>query len=332
VNWLLRRALPAAAAALLLAALGLVAVHAPLFDGRAPERIDRERAERGALAPRRVLLVSIDGLAPRVRAATPTPVLDRLAGEGAVAREARTVVPSITMTAHATMLTGRGPEAHGVTWNRYQPWSRVERDTLYTHCRRAGLRCALFAGKAKFAHFAEGEPGVERYVRGADAGAVLRAAAAWLRERDGDFALVHLAEVDWAGHAEGWDSDAQRRALERLDAALGSFLAEARAASARPLAVLVTSDHGGHGTRHGSDAPEDVDIPWILWGDGVPAGASLGEGVTALDTAPTVLALLGLPAPPDWPGHARFPPAAARAEPAHRTAAGPAGPEGGLRP
>jgi arylsulfatase A-like enzyme len=41
----------------------------------------------------------------------------------------------------------------------------------------------------------------------------------------------------------------------------------------------------------------------VAFGRGVPAGAGLGR-VSALDVAPTVLALLGVPAPPELEGEA----------------------------
>ena len=67
------------------------------------------------------------------------------------------------MPSHASMLSGVGPEVHGVSWNRYQPWSRLGAPTLFTRCAPAGLRCDLFASKRKFAHFAQHEAGVRRY-------------------------------------------------------------------------------------------------------------------------------------------------------------------------
>jgi predicted AlkP superfamily pyrophosphatase or phosphodiesterase len=141
---------------------------------------------------------------------------------------------------------------------------------------------------------------------------VLAQASAYLAERDPEFVLVHLAEVDLAGHAEGWGSPAQRAALERIDALLGRFLAGARAAGSGRLAVLLTSDHGGHGTVHGSDDPRDLAIPWILWGEGIAPG-TLREPVSTLDTGPTLLALLGAQPPVAWQGRVRLGVAAAGA-------------------
>ncbi len=281
--------------------------HAPLYDSLAPRRIEREAPAGGRrAAPRRVVLVSVDGLAPRVVASSETPTLDRWAEQGAAALDARTVVPSITMTAHATMLTGVGPDAHGVRWNRYQPWSRIPGPTLFGRCAAAGMRCALVAGKTKFARFAEEEPGVHFYALGETAEGVLEAGADWMERADGDFLMVHLAEVDLAGHAHGWDGEVQRAAVTNLDALLGAFRERLRTGP-RPLLLLLTSDHGGHGTTHGSASDDDVLVPWVLVGDGVAPGASLGAAPHAIDVAPTVLTALGVAVPDAWRGKARFP-------------------------
>lgn len=266
-------------------------VFAPMFDVLAPTELRREPPAERAERARRVLLVSIDGLAPWVLEQTPTPFLDGLAAEGFAARRAETVVPAITMTSHASMLSGLSPDEHGVFFNRYQPWSEFRAPTLFTDCAKAALRCGLFAGKRKFAHFAENEPGVERYAFAEDAAGVLEAARAWSAEADPDLLVVHLAEVDLVGHAEGWGSDAQAAAVEDLDAQLGAFVEAWRGQSARSAVVLVTADHGGLGTRHHQDLPENRRIPWILWGADAPAAHGV-RPLSTRDTHATIRALL----------------------------------------
>ncbi len=66
--------------------------------------------------------------------------------------------------------------------------------------------------------------------------------------------------------------------------------------------VLVTADHGGHDSDHGSDDPRDVTIPWIAWGRGVEPGPIGAGPVRTIDTASTVLWLLGVAEPADWAG------------------------------
>jgi hypothetical protein len=285
-----------------------VLVYMPVFDWMAPLEIARAAtAGGGAAPPRTLVLVSIDGLGAQLLAGADAPGLARIAAEGSTARRAVTILPSRTLASHTSMLSGLLPAAHGVDWNRYQPWSSIRVPTLFTSCAQEGWRCGLFAGKRKFAHFAEEEPGVERYAHAETAEAVCAAALAYLRERQPAFELVHLAEVDLAGHEEGWGSERQRLELARIDRLVEGFLRAARAAAERPFAAIVTADHGGHAREHGSDRPEDLEIPWIAWGDGIPVGARLDAELVTVDTAATALALLGRDVPATWSGRARLP-------------------------
>ncbi len=273
--------------------------YAPLFDGQATLEIDRHSTIDVAAGasreptPRRVLLVSMDGLAPRVLDRVSTPYLDRLAAEGVRARHAETVVPPITMTSHASMLSGLAPEEHGVFFNRVEPWRKLGFRTLFSDCAERGWRCGLFAGKKKFFHFAHENPGVERYRFGADHRQVVDLALAWASERKPDFLFLHFAEVDLTGHQHGWDSEAQTQAIRALDASLAKFVPALQALEERPLSVLVTADHGGTGTGHSEDRPENREIPWILWGPGASAAAPPDLAhVSTLQTYATLKGLL----------------------------------------
>jgi hypothetical protein len=276
----------------------------PVFEALAEPEL--RRASPGAPSPaeRLVVLISIDGLAPWVLEQTAVPTLARLAREGTRAREARTVQPSITLTSHMSMLSGVGPEVHGVLWNRYEPWHEIRVPTIYSVCRETGLRCGLFAGKTKFVHFAEKEPGVLIYHYAPDQNDVFETARKAIQDEALDFALVHLAEVDRTGHEQGWGSEAQREQLAAIDASLGRFVAALEAVG-RPFTLIVTADHGGFELHHTEDRPENWRIPWLAYGDTVRAGGVLAE-VSTLDTAPTILKLLGRPVPETMEGRARL--------------------------
>jgi predicted AlkP superfamily pyrophosphatase or phosphodiesterase len=85
----------------------------------------------------RLVVVSIDGLSVRE--------LDSLRGlarfsafmaKGAAPVELRSVYPSLTYAAHATIMTGRWPEFHGVDHNHpFQPGVPVERQRWYWYAR-----------------------------------------------------------------------------------------------------------------------------------------------------------------------------------------------------
>jgi arylsulfatase A-like enzyme len=203
------------------------------------------------------------------------------------------------------MVSGVVPSKHGVTWNdRFRPArGYLPVPTLFTVAREHGLSCAAFVAKDKMRHLAAPQDCPVFRRPGTTADVIARAAAAYLSERRPDVMFVHFADADSAGHAQGWGSPQQVRALEEVDAAIGQLLTAARKAGvAKETAVIISADHGGHGRSHGSDRPEDTTIPWICAGPGVRRGQEVTVPVRTFDTAATAVALLGLPRPPVWDG------------------------------
>ena len=128
---------------------------------------------------------------------------------------------------------------------------------------------------------------------------------AHLRASRPNILFVHLSDPDRAGHSNGWMSDAYGRAVADADRALTRILAASDAAfGAGQYSVIVTADHGGHDRDHGSDDTLDVTIPWIAWGKGVRPGALDSTTIRTMDTASTVLWVLGLREPSEWAGTA----------------------------
>lgn len=118
---------------------------------------------------------------------------------------------------------------------------------------------------------------------------------------DNDPTLVFLYQhsVDHAGHIYGWGSPEQTNACRHVDAQLARVVAalEEHGMSA-DTAVIVVSDHGGSGTKHGMAQLDCFEIPFIVWAPALRRDeCRLREPVINADTAPTVLSLLGLEVP-----------------------------------
>jgi arylsulfatase A-like enzyme len=104
------------------------------------------------------------------------------------------------------------------------------------------------------------------------------------------------------GHEHGWLSPEQLSVAFRADEAFGRLLAELDARNLRnETLIIITADHGGHDTTHGSSRPEDMTIPWIASGPGIQPKA-LTTTVHTMDTAATAAFALGLDYPDDWNG------------------------------
>jgi hypothetical protein len=117
-----------------------------------------------------------------------------------------------------------------------------------------------------------------------------------LAASDAAFVAVLVLDVDRAGHAAGVGA-AYRAAAAAVDRTLRAALSGIDLAQD---AVIVTADHG-HVARggHGGLEREVSRVPLVLAGAGIARGA-VARDPQLIDVAPTVAALLGVPAP----GHA----------------------------
>lgn len=247
-----------------------------------------------------VILFSVDGMRPDALSQACTPVMDRLVEEGASTMAARTVMPSVTLPCHTSMLRGVDVPRHGITTNLFAPLARPVL-SLIDVASQQGKRCAMFYNwgplrdlcgpeSLEFSYFFNGchlKEGDER---------VAAVAADHLARGEVDFAFVYLGFVDMAGHDKGWMSDHYLRAIESADRCIGCVLGACPNAT-----VLVQSDHGGHERTHGTDSDEDMLIPWILAGPGV-GHCSISEEVRIFDTCPTLAHAMGLRPAKEWEG------------------------------
>ncbi|HUG33725.1 MAG TPA: alkaline phosphatase family protein [Anaerolineales bacterium] len=250
----------------------------------------------------RVLILSIDGLRPDAIALAPMPNLLALMQNSAYSLNAQTVFPSVTLVSHASMLVGVCPSKHGVNWNDYIPENGFAFGTdLFDIAHAAGLQTVMHVGKEKLQQVTEPSSlDIFTYVNDRDTVVADRLIA----EFPGNFGLlfVHFPLVDGMGHVFGWMSSQQLSVAFRADEALGMILAELDARGLRDeTLIIITADHGGHDTTHGSSLPVDMTIPWIVSGPGVQPKV-LSTQVHTFDTAATAAFMLGLPIPPEWDG------------------------------
>src|SRR5205085_10178162 len=111
---------------------------------------------------------------------------------------------------------------------------------------------------------------------------------------------------DASGHRNGFHPALApyRFAIEQVDAHIGRILEALRARKSyarEDWLILVTSDHGGKGFKHGGGQKEPEVIHSFLIVSGHTAARGKIDGPTYLvDVAPTVLAHLGVPLDPEW--------------------------------
>jgi predicted AlkP superfamily pyrophosphatase or phosphodiesterase len=251
-----------------------------------------------------VVIISVDGLRPDAIEQADTPILDGLLAQGAYSPAAQTVLPSVTLVNHASMLGGMSPEKHGIYWNSNDPdLGKIKGPTLFSAAHDAGLSTAMVVGKPKLEHLVL--PGsVDHYIyAGFTDRQVTNEAITLIQTNMPALLFIHLPDVDSAGHALGWMSLAQLLAVSMTDSLIGEIVAALQEQDYLSQTLLIiTSDHGGSGRRHGSDSPEDMTVPWLVVGPGVPAGMTLQSDIITYDTAATALYALRVPVPSEWDG------------------------------
>jgi predicted AlkP superfamily pyrophosphatase or phosphodiesterase len=260
-------------------------------------------------APRfeRVLIVSFDGLRPdAINEAHMTNVIS-LMQSGAFTYSAQTILPSTTLPSHASMLVGTCPEKHIVRWNEYVPENGYAMGTdIFDLAHAAGLRTVMVVGKEKLRQITE--PASTDYFAFVDSTdkikdplTIEQLAMQQILQGFG-LMFVHFPSGDLAGHDHGWMSRQQLRAYADDDEAFGFILDTLRNHGLfQSTLIIVTADHGGHDTTHGTAMLEDTIIPWIISGYGIQP-MQLTTQVLTTDTAATAAFALGLPIPSEWDG------------------------------
>ncbi len=240
-----------------------------------------------------VLVISMDGVRPDAVQQIAAPVLLSLADSGAVDWDAQTVYPPVTVPAHASIFTGLDVEEHGIDHNDYTT-ERLGIPSFLSVAAEAGWRTSMIVGKNKLDQFHYPVELVDYFFAELGDRSVVDAAIERL-QAGYEILFVHFPNPDYFGHSRGWMSESYLFELGNSDFQLGRLLdALDELGIADTTLILLTSDHGGHGTVHGADIPEDMNVPLIVAGPGVIPGAQL-EDATVTQVTPTVLWQLNLP-------------------------------------
>jgi len=266
-----------------------------------------------------VLLVTLDTLrADRLAAEGPMPRLWALAGRAVRFDTAHSPVP-LTLPAHATLLTGLGPQRHGVRDNIGYALD-PQTPTVAAAFASAGRATGAFVGGYPLDRafgldrgFAVYDDRMTRAPRDGRSGhterraaEVVDAALTWLDGLPaGPFFLwVHLfdphdpyeAPPPFAGaHGHPYDDE-----VAYADHELGRLLDGVESRRAEPLWIVVVGDHGEALGDHGEPThgvflyEETLRVPLVVVPPGETVARVIGVPVSLEDLAPTLLEAAGL--------------------------------------
>jgi hypothetical protein len=252
----------------------------------------------------RVVLVVVDALREDTsRKSDVMPFLNQLREQGAWA-VMHSQPPSFSEPGWTTLCTGAWPEINdsppiNLEYDKIWPWTQ---DNIFAAAKRAGLKTAV-AGYDWWERFIKPEwRDAGFFTHGEDDAAdqdVMKAALPWLTGGEYQFTLIHLDQVDYAGHHEGGPRDPRwNAAAARADAMLRQV---AGTLDFKKDALIVVSDHGQIDRGgHGGQDPITLVEPFVMVGAGVKPGRS--PDMQMVDVAQTIAVLLGANLPASGEG------------------------------
>jgi predicted AlkP superfamily pyrophosphatase or phosphodiesterase len=207
-----------------------------------------------------VLIVSIDALHPDALHRESTPNIHRLMEEGVFTLDGHSTDPPLTLLSHAAMLSGIGPEEGGRKDNSWHSGLPViAGKTIFNDAKDQGYGTGFFYSKEKLGYLVN--DAVDRSVKDRDFS--IENAADFITKSNGkQFCFLHISGLDRAGPVEGWMSPGYMEELYFIDQAIAPLIR--MVIDKKKYLIVITSDHAGHGTIHGSDHPDDSKLPLIM--------------------------------------------------------------------
>lgn len=267
---------------------------------------------------KRVVMIALDGISVAGYQKAHTPNLDALMAEGALSLQTRDVMPSVTLPNWTSILTGSGPELHGVVNNSWTidkfvlPPVAKDADGYYPSVftvlkeQVRGMKTAFYYNwinlfyphnKKNFdeVSYLEKDAYVPNYEK----------ALNFIDTNRDNPTLVFLYSVhtDHAGHKHKWMSPEYIKSIEEADVEIGKFLAEMKEKGLyKDTYFMFLSDHGGRNNGHGGVTTDEMVVPWGITGPKIKKGLVIEEPNNTVNTASVILHLFKVKQPLPWVG------------------------------
>jgi predicted AlkP superfamily pyrophosphatase or phosphodiesterase len=247
----------------------------------------------------------------------PTPNLDALISGGSFTATARNVRPTVSGPCWSSMLTGVGPEKHGVLSNDFSTNHYQDYPDFLTRIEAVMPEIRTFAA-VDWLPLGGGDSGgplisddidekhlYDGYELGwleADSVSVM-ATVEEIQRRDSDALFVYLGAPDEISHNIGGIGGAYRQAIATADRHVGRLVRAVKGRrnfSRENWLILVSTDHGRtEAGGHGGDSPEETTVFFLASGPSAQVGEPQGP-VSIMDVPVTALAHLGIDIDPAW--------------------------------
>ena len=249
----------------------------------------------------KVILITVDGMRSDGFLQCGNPFIDDMMKRSTYGLKGVNVLPTDTLPCHMSLFTGTTPEIHNTRSNTFREAVQYVKglvEQIHDH----GGKTAMYYGWEEMQDVVRpGGLDHSEYFPSHGAGytdaAITRLAIDYIKKESPDFLFLHLDGTDCTGHHIGWMTKEYLSTVSDAVDCVKTVLCEL----GDEYSVVVTSDHGGVGTDHGGESPEEMTIPVFFFGPDFGGGREIGE-FSIMDIAPTVTKTMGVPTPDCWLG------------------------------
>jgi len=265
-------------------------------------------------ATKRVVLIGIDGVSAEGFQYSNTPNINSLIQQGVLSLKTRGVMPLVSAPNWATVLSGAGPEQHGVTSNEWSLLNQVFEPTvkdadgyftsIFTLIRKQlpGAVTAMFYDWEWLGSFVNKKYiSKEQYVQGHVM--ITSVALNYFKKEKPLFTFVYYSHPDATAHSKGFGSKEYLQSINDIDTEIGKLISGiTELGLLQNTTFIITSDHGGIGLGHGGENMTELEVPWIISGPGIRKNVLLETPNDQVNTYPTIARILGLKTNPECIG------------------------------
>lgn len=240
--------------------------------------------------PTSILIVSIDALHPEALSQKRSPNIYSLMEKGSFSLKGQSTSPPLTLLSHAAMFTGIGPDGGGRMDNSWQPGEEtITGPTVFTDTKSRGFTTGFFYAKQKLGYLVSRDVDTHQL----DQDFTVELAESFFKKNDSKkFCFLHISGLDRVGPIDGWLSPEYLEEFFFIDRSLSPLIEQIT--SQPGYLIIITSDHAGHGTIHGSDHPDDARLPLAMISDIVDLTLYRGRSFHVTDFRSMLKKILGL--------------------------------------
>ena len=257
-----------------------------------------------------VLLIGFDGWTSNSLTKADMPNLRQMKEQGCWTLKKRSVIPSSSAANWASMFMGASPEIHGYTqWNSKIPEipSAVTNEhkmfptiSYLLRSQRENAEIGLFCTWEILPHVADTLAINKVVVKKLKDGysQITKSICDYIVEKMPTFCTIVYGFSDYYGHTYGFESNEYYKSLTNLDKCVGEIIKATKDAGIYDNTIfIVSSDHGGNGKKHGGKTLNEMESPFIIFGNNIKKGHEIGEFMMQFDIAATIAYIFGYEIP-----------------------------------